>query len=95
MAEAFVTGVRFTLNGTQAPREQHISKLFSCQNKTAIVTGAAAGIGLIVAQTLAEAGANVAIWYHSNKDAVDRAEEIQSRFSVKCMYTWSVRESGG
>ena len=77
-------GVRFALNGTEAPADQHISKLFSCQNKTAIVTGAAAGIGLTVAQTLAEAGANVAIWYHSNKDAVTRAEEIQSKHAVKC-----------
>jgi len=33
--------------------------MFSLKNKTALVTGAAAGIGAAIAQTLAEAGATV------------------------------------
>lgn len=60
--------------------------LFSLKGKTAIVSGAGAGIGLAVAQALAEAGANVAIWYNSNKKALQRAEDIQKEYGVKCGY---------
>ena len=58
--------------------------LFSNKGKTAIVSGAGAGIGLNVAQALAESGANVAIWYNSNKKALDRAAEIEKTYGVKC-----------
>lgn len=58
---------------------------FSLKGKTAIVTGGAAGIGLSVAQGLAEMGANVAIWYNTNKKGPDRAKEIEQKYGVKCM----------
>ncbi|OJD14263.1 hypothetical protein AJ78_05365 [Emergomyces pasteurianus Ep9510] len=61
-----------------------IMALFSLKGKTAIVTGAGAGIGLTVAHALAEAGANVAIWYNSNKAAIERASEIEKKYGVKC-----------
>ena len=46
--------------------------------------GAGAGIGLVVAQALAESGANVAIWYHGNRKAIDRAKEIEEEYGVQC-----------
>ena len=58
--------------------------LFSLKGKTAIVSGAGAGIGLAVAHGFAEAGADVAIWYNSNKEALDRAREIEEEYGVKC-----------
>ncbi|KAH8151094.1 uncharacterized protein LAJ45_04796 [Morchella importuna] len=58
--------------------------LFSLKGKTAIVTGAGAGIGLAVADALAEAGANVAIWYNSNKKAIERAQQIADKWGVTC-----------
>ncbi|KAM0723484.1 hypothetical protein Q7P37_000471 [Cladosporium fusiforme] len=69
---------------TEAPSATSIKDLFSLKHKTAIVSGAGAGIGLEVARALAEAGANVAIWYHSNKDALDRAADIEKAYGVKC-----------
>ncbi|GAB7324718.1 hypothetical protein MBLNU13_g08577t3 [Cladosporium sp. NU13] len=57
---------------------------FSLKGKTAVVTGAGAGIGLSVAQAFAELGANVAIWYNSNESAHDRAKEISEKYGVKC-----------
>ncbi|KAJ5198910.1 Short-chain dehydrogenase/reductase SDR [Penicillium cf. griseofulvum] len=53
--------------------------MFSLKGKTDIVTGAGAGIGLAVAQGLAEAGANVAMWYHSNTKCTERAAEISEQ----------------
>ncbi|KAL4790007.1 hypothetical protein BDV19DRAFT_382634 [Aspergillus venezuelensis] len=57
--------------------------LFSLREKTAIVAGAGAGIGLAVANGLAEAGANVALWYDTNTDGLGRAQEIAARCGVQ------------
>ena len=67
--------------------------MFSLKGKTAIVTGAGAGasIGLAVAaQGLAEAGANVALWYRSNAKYPERAAEIASKYNVQSMSHISV-----
>lgn len=61
--------------------------LFSLKGRTAIISGAGAGIGLAVADAFAEAGANVVIWYNSNKEAETRAKEIAEKYGVKCMCT--------
>lgn len=52
----------FNEDNTVPPNEQNVLPLFSLKGKTAIVSGAGAGIGYAVAQGFAEAGANVAIW---------------------------------
>lgn len=78
-------GGNFNHHNTVAPKEEKVFPLFNNTGKTAIVSGAGAGIGLAVAQALAESGANVAIWYHGNKKALDRAEDIEKEYGVKCM----------
>lgn len=82
--EPAMKGGSFTHHNTVAPTEKKVYPLLSLHGRTAIVSGAGAGIGLRVAQGFAEAGANVAIWYHSNKEAISRAEEIESEYGVKC-----------
>jgi sorbose reductase len=83
MAEAMKGGL-FSHGNTTAPKQDKVFPLFSNKGKTAIVSGAGAGIGLAVAQALAESGANVAIWYNSNKKAVERAADIEKEYGVKC-----------
>lgn len=84
MAGSAMNGGNFAHNNSTAPSEEKILPLFSLKGKTAIISGAGAGIGLAVAQGLAEAGANVAIWYNSNKKALQRAEDIEKQYGVKC-----------
>lgn len=84
MADGAMKGGDFAHDNTPVPRETSVMSLFSLKGRTAIVSGAGAGIGLAVAQALAEAGANVAIWYNSNKKALDRAAEIEKEYGVKC-----------
>jgi len=74
----------FNEDNTVAPTEESIVPLFSLKHKTAIVSGSGAGIGLAVVKAFAEAGANVAIWYHGNKAALVRAKEIEEKYGVKC-----------
>ncbi|KAJ5724554.1 L-xylulose reductase [Penicillium malachiteum] len=64
--------------------ENSVLKMFSLKGKTAIVTGGGAGIGLSVAHGLAEAGANVAIWYNSNRKAIEEASKIEQTYGVQC-----------
>ncbi|KID87663.1 sorbitol utilization protein SOU2 [Metarhizium guizhouense ARSEF 977] len=74
----------FEHDNMDIPKGDRVLPMFSLKGRTAIVSGAGAGIGLGVAQAFAEAGANVAIWYNSNKQAVTEAENIQKTYSVKC-----------
>lgn len=73
----------FVHNNTTAPEHSNLMGMFSLKGKTAIVTGAGAGIGLAVAQGLAEAGANVALWYNSNPKCIERAAEIAEQYGVQ------------
>jgi len=66
------------------PSSDSVKKLFDLTGRFAIVTGAGAGIGLAIADAFAECGANVAIWYNSNKKAIERAEEISKKYNVRC-----------
>lgn len=88
MAESAMKGGLFNHQNTTAPESagNKVMPLFSNVGKTAIVSGAGAGIGLAVAQALAESGANVAIWYNSNKNAVQKAADIEKEYGVKCEY---------
>ena len=44
---------------------ENVMEQFKMNGKVAVVTGAADGIGLAVAEAMAEAGAHVAFWYNS------------------------------
>lgn len=49
---------------------------------------------MAVARGYAEAGANVIIWFHANKEAHDRAKEIEQEFDVTCKaYQVDVRDA--
>jgi sorbose reductase len=74
----------FVHDNMAVPEGDRVLPLFSLKGRTAIVSGAGAGIGLGVAEALAEAGANVAIWYNSNKQALVEAETIEKTYGVKC-----------
>ncbi|KAK1240376.1 hypothetical protein MKX07_004404 [Trichoderma sp. CBMAI-0711] len=83
MAEGIENGV-FRRNNTLPPANNGVMSLFSLTGKTAIISGAGGGIGLAAARAFAEAGANVAIWYNRNSEAIEKAATIERLYNVKC-----------
>jgi len=57
---------------------------FSLKGKTAVLTGAARGLGLAFAQILGEAGANIAVLDVIEPDAA--LQQIESNHGVKVRY---------
>lgn len=51
--------------------------------KVVVVTGAADGLGHAIAQSMAEAGAHVALWYNSNDAAIEKAQVLAKAHGVK------------
>ena len=60
-----------------------VEKLFSLEGKTAVVTGGYRGIGLAIAETYAEAGANVVLVARNLSACQEAAEKIKKNFGVK------------
>ncbi|PYI11260.1 short chain dehydrogenase [Aspergillus sclerotiicarbonarius CBS 121057] len=51
--------------------------------KVVVITGAADGIGYAVAEAMAEANANIAMWYNSNNAAIEKAQSLASAHGVQ------------
>lgn len=72
-----------TIRRPNPPLPDSIFAMFSMRDKVAIITGGAGGIGYQVARGLAEAGANVALWYNTSTQAEQLADSIAKEFGVK------------
>ncbi|KAE8136347.1 putative short-chain dehydrogenase [Aspergillus pseudotamarii] len=63
----------------------NVLEQFKMSGKVAVVTGAADGIGYAVSEAMAEANANVALWYNSNDAAIKKAETLAQTHGVKAI----------
>ncbi|KAE8153136.1 short-chain dehydrogenase [Aspergillus avenaceus] len=52
-------------------------------DRVVVITGGADGIGLSVAEAIAEAGGNVVLWYNSNKAAIEKSQQLAKTHNVK------------
>ncbi|KAF5859779.1 hypothetical protein ETB97_002442 [Aspergillus alliaceus] len=63
----------------------NVLQQFQMKGKVVVITGGADGIGLAVAEAMAEANASVALWYNSNDAAIKRAEELAKTHGIKAV----------
>ncbi|KAL2837560.1 short chain dehydrogenase [Aspergillus pseudoustus] len=63
----------------------NVVEQLSMAGKVVIVTGAADGIGYAVAEGMAEAGADVAMWYNSNDVAIQKAQELAQMHNIRAV----------
>lgn len=62
-----------------------VSRLLDLKGKVALVTGASGGIGRVIAQRLSEAGAKVAVHYHSNAERANATLELLTVTGAEAM----------
>lgn len=61
----------------------NVLQQFSLAGRVVAISGAAAGIGFAVAEAMAEAGADVALWYNSNDEAVAKGAELAKLHGIR------------
>lgn len=61
----------------------HVLQQFGMKGKVVAVNGAADGIGYAVAEAMAEAGADVALWYNTNSEAIPKAAALAEKLGIK------------
>ena len=62
---------------------ESVIEMFSMKGKTVIITGSSGGIAHEVARGLAEAGADLSLWYHINPAAEKLADELKEKYNIK------------
>ena len=62
---------------------EHVLQQFGMKGRVVAVNGAAAGIGYAVAEAMAEAGADVAMWYNTNSEAISKAAALSEKLGIK------------
>ena len=62
-----------------------LETLFSLRNKTALITGGYRGIGLLFAETYAEAGANVVLAARNREACMSSAKALETKHGVKAL----------
>jgi sorbose reductase len=65
------------------PLSDSVFKMFDMHGKVVIVTGGSGGIGYEVAKGLAEAGADVALFYKSATNADELAANLEHIYNVR------------
>lgn len=61
-----------------------VFKMFEMHGKVSIITGGTGGIGYELAKGLAEAGSDIALWYHTCTAGAKLAAAIERDFGVRC-----------
>ncbi len=61
---------------------ENVLEQFNLKGRVVCVTGASDGIGFAVAEAMAEAGANLALWYNTNPSAQTKGVELAKKFSL-------------
>lgn len=62
---------------------ENVLEQFSMKGKVVAITGASDGIGWAVAEAIAEAGGDLALWYNTNDAAISKGEQIAKKHGIR------------
>jgi hypothetical protein len=62
---------------------ENVLEQFSMKGKVVAITGASDGIGWAVAEAIAEAGGDVALWYNTNDAAISKGQKLAEKHSIR------------
>ncbi|KAI9667192.1 MAG: hypothetical protein M1821_000005 [Bathelium mastoideum] len=62
---------------------ENVLQQFNMKGKVVTVNGASDGIGYAVAEAMAEAGSDVALWYNSNDAAVSKSSVLAQKHNIR------------
>ncbi|KIY01327.1 uncharacterized protein Z520_02879 [Fonsecaea multimorphosa CBS 102226] len=62
---------------------ENVFDQLSMKDRVVCITGASDGIGWAVAEAMAEAGANLALWYNTNDAAKSKGAQLASKHGIK------------
>jgi len=80
-----------TLEEAATPRDakpvpdtpENVLEQLSMKGKVVAINGASDGIGWAVAEAIAEAGGNVALWYNTNDAAISKGQALAKKHSIE------------
>ena len=80
-----------TLEDCAAPRiprpvpntSEKVFEQFRLNGRVVVITGASDGIGFAAAEAMAEAGADLALWYNTNKAVIEKGAQLATDFGIK------------
>ncbi|KAH8799854.1 putative NADP-dependent mannitol dehydrogenase [Xylogone sp. PMI_703] len=61
----------------------NVFEQLSMEGRLVCITGASDGIGFTVAEAMAEAGADLALWYNTNDAAISKGAALASKHNIK------------
>ena len=62
---------------------ENVFEQLSMRGQVVCITGASDGIGFAVAEAMAEAGANLALWYNSDNAAVSKGAHLAAKHGIR------------
>lgn len=62
---------------------ENVLEQFSMKGRLVCITGASNGIGFAVAEAMAEAGADLALWYNSDNSAISKGAQLASKYGIR------------
>lgn len=76
-------GVPRTPNAVPTTTPDNVFDQFKMHGKVVAITGASDGIGFAVAEAIAEAGGDVALWYNSNDAAIGKGAKLAEKHGIR------------
>ncbi|GAB7353315.1 hypothetical protein MBLNU459_g3813t1 [Dothideomycetes sp. NU459] len=80
-----------SIEDASAPRQprpvpntpENVLEQFSMKGKVVAITGSSDGIGWAVAEAIAEAGGDVALWYNTNDAAISKGAQLAQKHGIR------------